>query len=195
VLTLADHPTSSLEEPPVKAQLSSAALAIVLTGALCACGSGSKSSTESSAANAGTAAAVAALASSGASTAASQSSTAKSIDICTAVPPATVVQLTGKQYTVATPGVIGLGLSCAYDDVDYTDDGVTLSYSATKAEDTWQALHTGSLTDISGVGDKAFWDNSNTLYAVSGSTIIQVNGLDSQSASVALAKALLAALH
>ena len=56
----------------MKAQLSSAALAIVLTGALCACGSGSKSGPESSAANAGTAAAVGAVASSAASTTSSQ---------------------------------------------------------------------------------------------------------------------------
>lgn len=173
-------------------------LAIVLTASLAACGSGTKSSTESSSAASSTNAAASSTskaASKAASTTASQAVPARSVNICTAVPPATVVQLTGKQYTVATPGTIGVGISCAYDDVDSSDDGVTLSYATSGAEDTWKAVHTGSLTDISGVGDKAFWDNTNTLYAVSGSTIIQINGLDSQSASTALAKTLIAALH
>jgi hypothetical protein len=180
----------------MRAQLSTAAVALALTASLAACSSGSKTTTGSSApANPATATAVGSSPSTAVSTTPSQSSTAKSIDICTAVPPATVVQLTGKQYTVATPGTIGLGLSCAYDDVTTSDDGVNLSYATTNAENTWQALHTGTLTNISGIGDKAFWDNDNTLYAVSGSTILQINGLDSQSASVALAKVLLAALH
>ncbi len=180
----------------MKAQLSTAALAIVLTATLAACGSGAKSDAGSSAAAiAGSGSAAGSTPSSAPPASSSESSPANSIDICTAVPSATVVQLTGKQYTVATPGTIGLGTSCAYDDVDNTDNGVTLSYATTQAEATWQAVHTGNVTDVSGVGDKAFWDNSNTLYAVSGSTIIQINGLDSQSASVALAKALLSALH
>lgn len=170
-------------------------IALVITATLGACGSSSKSVTSApSAANAATTTPVGSAPSSAASTTPAHSSTTKSIDICTAVLPATVVQLTGKQYTVATPGNIGVGTSCAYDDVDNSDDGVTLSYTTSNADNTWGAVHTGSVSDISGVGDKAFWDNSNTLYAVSGTTIIQINGLDSQSASTNLAKALLAAL-
>lgn len=182
------------KELTVKSQLSAAVLAIALTATLAACGnSGESTSNSTTATNADTA--TGSGTSSAVSTATAQSGATKSIDICTAVPPATVIELTGKQYTVATPGAIGVGVSCAYDDVDHSDEGVTLSYATTNAETTWQAVHTGNITDISGVGSKAFWDNDNTLYSVSGSTIIQINGLDSQSASVALAKALIAALH
>jgi hypothetical protein len=124
--------------------------------------------------------------------------TTKSINICTAVPPATVVKLTGKPYTVASPdgaAAAGADARCAYDDVDNTDSGVTLSVFFENAETTWQAVHTGNVTDVSGVGDKAFWDNGNTLYAVRGSTLIQVNGLDAEQPTIALAKALFDALH
>ena len=180
----------------MRSRLSVAAVIIVLTTALASCSSAGKTDAGPSAAtNAEATTAAGSITSNAASTTAAHSSTVKSIDVCTAVPPATVVQLTGKQYTVATPGTIGVGTSCAYDDVDNTDDGVTLSYATSNAETTWQAVHTGNVTDMNGVGDKAFWDNSNTLYAVWGATIVQINGLNSQSASAALAKALLAALH
>ena len=116
----------------------------------------------------------------------------------TAVPPATVVKITGKPYTVGSPagaGTADVDARCAYDDVDNSDAGVTLSVWFEKAQATWDLVHSASHTDVSGVGDKALWDNDNTLYAVSGSTLIQINGLDAEAPSVELAKTLLAALH
>ena len=176
----------------MNARLSAAYVVTALALAMLT-GCSSSSKTTGAPASPARTAVAAATASAGSTTA--PASTSTSIDVCTAVPAATVVRLSGKPYTVATPVTSGLGLGCAYDDVTNSDGGVTLTVSFTKAEDTWQAVHTGSITNISGVGDKAFWDNDNTVYAVSGSTIIQVNGLDSQAPSVALAKALLAAIH
>lgn len=101
----------------MKVQVVTAAVAIVLTASLAACGSNRKSSTRSPAAANASAAATVRTTADAASTTAAQPNAAKSVDICTAVPPTTVIQLTGKQYTVATPGTIGVGVSCAYDDV------------------------------------------------------------------------------
>jgi len=39
------------------------------------------------------------------------------------------------------------------------------------------------------------WDNDNTLYVLSGTDLIQVNGLSSEQAAEALAKPVLDALH
>jgi len=39
------------------------------------------------------------------------------------------------------------------------------------------------------------WDKDNTLYAMSGTTLIQVNGLESEAKAEALAKAVIRALH
>ena len=194
----------------MNARVSAVALTAAAVATLAACRTSSKPAAAPATPANTTAAGVAAGASTGSavssSSTASTSSAAstaasggtKSIDICTAVPPATVVKLTGKPYTVASSaGALSVGADarCAYDDVDNTDSGVTLSVFFENAETTWQAVHTGNVTDVSGVGDKAFWDNGNTLYAVSGSTLIQVNGLDAEAPTVALAKALLAAMR
>jgi hypothetical protein len=177
----------------VNARVSAAVLAAAAIATHAACSTGSK--TVGAPATPANTAAAAAPGSSTSSTVSTPSSAgAKSVDICTAVPPATVIKLSGKPYTVATPET-GDDARCAYDDVDNTDNGVTLSVDFENSETTWQAVHTGNVADISGVGDKAFWDNDDTLYAVCGSTIIQVNGLDAEAPTVALAKALLDALH
>lgn len=188
----------------MNARVSAIALAAAAVVTLAACHSSAKTSaapaTPANTTAASTAAGASTPSAASTSVAASTSGSAatKSINICTAVPPATVVKLTGKPYTVASAAgaaAADADARCAYDDVDNTDSGVTLSVFFENAETTWQAVHTGNVTDVSGVGDKAFWDNDNTLYAVSGSTLIQVNGLDAEAPTVALAKTLLDALH
>jgi hypothetical protein len=44
----------------------------------------------------------------------------------------------------------------------------------TNATSTWNLVHSGGhVSDISGLGDKAFWDNDNTLYVMSGADLIR----------------------
>jgi hypothetical protein len=89
----------------------------------------------------------------------------------------------------------GSGSRCAYDNEDSTVEGVNVTVWTSDAANTWQTVHTGGVSDVSGLGDKAFWDNDNTLYVLSGTNLIQVNGLDSETRSESLAKPVLAALH
>jgi hypothetical protein len=56
-------------------------------------------------------------------------------------------------------------------------------------------VRSGAHCDIPGLGDKAFRDNDNTLYVLSGTDLIQVSGLGSEQAAEALAKPVLDALH
>lgn len=123
------------------------------------------------------------------------STPANPVDVCSLISVATAAQLSGQPYTTATPESGHFGSECAYNNDDSTAQGVNLSVDSQNVDNTWQLVHSGNVTDVSGIGDKAVWDNGNTLYAVSGGVIIQVNGLDSQAKSEALAKALLGALH
>ncbi len=65
----------------------------------------------------------------------------------------------------------------------------------TNATDTWNLVQSGTHSDVSGLGDKALWDNDNTLYVLSGTDLIQVNGPGSEQASEALARPALDALR
>lgn len=120
---------------------------------------------------------------------------ADAVDVCTLISAAKAAQLSGQPYTTATPESGNFGSECAYNNDDSTAQGVNLSIDKQNVDNTWQLVQGAGGAAVSGVGDKAIWDNDNTLYAVSGSVIIQVNGLDSEDKSVALAKAFLAALH
>jgi hypothetical protein len=123
---------------------------------------------------------------------------AKSVDVCTVLPVAQAAQLSGQPYTTAAPVPAGEGWAsgCAYNNDDATAQGVNVNIATSdKAVNTWNLVHTGSISEVSGLGDKAFWDNDNTLYAMSGAVLIQVNGLDSQDKSEALAKVIIDALH
>lgn len=132
----------------------------------------------------------------GSSTSSESSSTeANAVDVCGLISAAKAAQLSGQPYTTATPETGHFGSECAYNNDDSTAQGVNLSVDSQNVDNTWQLVQSSGGTKVSGVGDKAVWDNDNTLYAVSGSVIIQVNGLDSEDKSVALAKAFLAALH
>lgn len=122
----------------------------------------------------------------------------KSIDVCTVLPVAQAAKLSGQPYTTAAPTGVAEGWTsgCAYNNDDATAQGVNVNIDTSdRVANTWNLVHTGNTSDISGVGDKAFWDKDNTLYAVSGRTLIQVNGLESQDKAAALAKAIIHALH
>ncbi|HJU07844.1 MAG TPA: hypothetical protein VJ727_05110 [Rhodanobacteraceae bacterium] len=126
------------------------------------------------------------------------SAAAKPIDICAALPVAQAAQLSGQPYTTAEPTGVAQGWTsgCAYNNDDATAQGVNVNIdSSDRAANTWNLVHTGNIVEVHGVGDKAVWDKDNTLYAMSGRTLIQINGLESQDKSEALAKALIRALH
>ena len=143
---------------------------------------------------------IAAHAGQAASTAArtTQTAAAKSIDVCTALPVAQAAQLSGQPYTTAASIGVAEGWTsgCAYNNDAATAQGVNVNIDTSdRAANTWNLVHTGNITEISGVGDKAFWDKDNTLYAMSGTALIQVNGLESEAKAQALAKAVIRALH
>lgn len=121
--------------------------------------------------------------------------TTKAIDVCTVLDAATAARLSGQPYTTAVPAKGEWLSSCAYDNDDATVEGVNVSIADTNVENTWRTVHTGNIEDISGLGDKAFWDKDNTLYVLAGADLIQVNGLDDEAPSRALAGPVLAALH
>jgi hypothetical protein len=123
---------------------------------------------------------------------------AKSIDVCTVLPVAEAKQLSGQPYTTAAPTGVAQGWTsgCAYNNDAATAQGVNINIDASdRAANTWRLVHSGNIVEISGVGDKAFWDKDNTLYAMSGTVLIQVNGLESQERSAALAKVIVRAVH
>ncbi|HWG09932.1 MAG TPA: hypothetical protein VN693_00325 [Rhodanobacteraceae bacterium] len=123
---------------------------------------------------------------------------ARSTDVCTLLPVAQAAQLSGQPYTTAAPtgSAEGWTSGCAYNNDDATAQGVNVNIDTSdRVANTWNLVHTGNISEISGVGDKAFWDKDNTLYAMSGKALIQVNGLESQGRSEALAKAIIHALH
>lgn len=166
-------------------------LAIAAVSALAACGPASSSSSAAAAP-----ASAAAAASSGPAQA-DGGSTAKTISVCSVLGAHQAATLAGQPDTTAVsedPGG-GTGSRCAYNNDDSTAEGVNVTVWTSDAATTWQEVHTGSVADVSGLGDKAFWDNDNTLYVLSGTDLIQVNGLDSEKRSEALAKPVLDALH
>ena len=123
---------------------------------------------------------------------------AKPIDVCTVLPVAQAAQLSGQPYTTAEPTGVAEGWTsgCAYNNDDATAQGVNVNIDTSdRVANTWNLVHTGNISQIGGVGDKAFWDKDNTLYALSGTVLIQVNGLESPDRSAALAKAIIRALH
>ena len=123
---------------------------------------------------------------------------AKPIDVCAMLPVAQAAQLSGQPYTTAAPtGVVqGWTSGCAYNNDDATAQGVNVNIDTSeRAANTWNFVRTGNVVEVQGVGDKAVWDKDNTLYAMSGAVLIQVNGLESQDKSEAIAKAVIRALH
>ena len=171
--------------------LTVAALAVAPLGALTACGPAGGGS----AAGAAGAAATPTATSPAAGSASPAGAPAHALNLCAITSAAQAAKITGQPYTVAAPQSGDWTSQCAYNNSDATAQGVNVTLFATNAASTWNVVHNGDISDISGLGDKAFWDNDNTLYVMSGTDLIQVNGLSSEQASEALAKPVLDALH
>ncbi len=82
---------------------------------------------------------------------------------------------------------------------NYGNDDDSLQVEVTvfehDAKTTYNTFSTGSNnTSVSGLGDKAFYDNDGTMYVLAGDNLIQVNGLNSSDQCAALARPVLAAL-
>jgi hypothetical protein len=70
---------------------------------------------------------------------------------------------------------------------------MTVPRDAATSYATFLAGSPGAST-VTSLGDKAFFDNDGTMYVLTGSTLIQVNGLNTAGESAALARPILAAL-
>lgn len=169
-----------------------AAFIVAPLGALTACGTAGGGS---AAAGAAGAAATAAAATNPPARSASPAGTpAHTVSVCAVISAAQAAKITGQPYTVAASQTGDWVSQCAYNNSDATAQGVNVTLFANAAS-TWNVVHSGNVSDISGLGDKAFWDDDNTLYVMSGTDLIQVNGLSSEQASEALAKPVLDALQ
>jgi hypothetical protein len=166
-----------------------AALVVAPLGALTACGPAGGGSA------AGAGATPPAATSPPAGSASPAGATAHTVNVCTVISAVQAARLTGQPYTVAASQAGDWASQCAYNNSDATAQGVNVTLFDTNAASTWSVVHSGDISDISGLGDKAFWDNDNTLYVMSGTDLIQVNGLSSEQDSEALAKPVLDALH
>ena len=172
------------------AALVAAVLGAAPLGALTACGAAGSSS-----AAAGAAATTQAAANPAASAASPAGAPANPLNICAVISAAQAAKITGQPYTVAASQTGDWAAQCAYNNDDATAQGVNVTLFDTNAATTWNLVHQGDHSDISGLGDKALWDNDNTLYVLSGTDLIQVNGLSSEQAAAALARPVLDALH
>jgi hypothetical protein len=165
-----------------------AAVAVLVLGAaLAACSSGGNDS--------GSAAGTRSPAAAAGAAAATSAGTAKAVDVCTVLDAATAARLTGQPYTKAVPEKGEWQSTCAYNNDDATAQGVNVNIADTNVDSTWNLVHTGDIAEITGLGDAAFWDNDNTLYVRAGGELIQVNGLDDEGKSRALAEPVVAALR
>lgn len=115
--------------------------------------------------------------------------------VCTILPFAEAAALSGQPYTQGVPTVSDGMSICSYDNDDATASGINVEILDDPNGDTWSAVHAGGVTDISGLGDKALWDNDNTLYAAKGAYLVQVNGdALTQDVAQSLARPVIAAL-
>lgn len=110
---------------------------------------------------------------------------------------ASAAQLSGQPITTAdamteaAPGEYG----CAYGNADDSLQ-VEVQVFEQGTAPSYDALLSGSknASPVGGLGDKAFFDNDGTMYVLVGSTLIQVNGLNTADECAALARQILAAL-
>ncbi|HUZ70101.1 MAG TPA: hypothetical protein VMU65_10345 [Candidatus Saccharimonadales bacterium] len=119
------------------------------------------------------------------------------IDVCTTLPAASAAQLSGQPITtadvIADPSSDGYG--CAYGN---TDDSIQVEVKIFTHDtaSSYALFLSGSknATPMSGLGDKAFFDNDGTMYVLAGDNLIQVNGLSTADSCAALARPVVAAL-
>lgn len=176
------------------------AIAIALAGlamlSIAGCGSSSKSSASSPTGPSSPAVSSAAAGSSPA-TSASSGGSAKAIDICATLPAATAAKLSGAGITTASAatGQPAKEFGCNYGNAD---DSVQVEVKVFEhdAASTYSTVLSGTTkaSSVTGLGDKAFFDNQGTLYVLVGQALIQVNGLDTSDECAALAKPVIAAL-
>ena len=174
------------------AALVAATVIVAPLGALTACSTAGGAA--AGAAGAAGAAATTAAAGQGAGSASPAGAPAHAVNICAVISAAQAAKITGQPYTVAASQTGDWAAQCAYNNSDATAQGVDVTLF-TNATSTWNLVHSGNHSDISGLGDKALWDNDNTLYVLSGTDLIQVNGLSSEQAAEALARPVLGALR
>ncbi len=188
------HGTTARTSLPVAAAL--AALTVSLTVSLTACSSGTSPSgpppapgTTATSAAATAPNAAAAPASATSSTGGDEGDANASpptftvVDVCALVPFATVRLVTGKSISKGVTIKVGQEdtgtYGCAYN-TDNDDDALEVKVFASGAEGLWTLVTTDTkrtITPVSGLGDKAVYDNDSTLYARKGDYVVQVNGL------------------
>lgn len=141
-----------------------------------------------------------AVASSPQATAQGAASTAAAhpIDVCAVLPAASAAKLSGLAVTIGntlTGGLQPQEYGCGY-----TNDSDSVQFEvkvfAHDAATSYDAFFSGSkkASPVSGVGDKAFFDNDGTMYVLKGNNLIQVNGVKTADQCAAVARPIVAAL-
>ena len=127
----------------------------------------------------------------------SPASAGQPIDVCATLPAASAAKLSGTGITKATPrtGLQAQESGCAYgnDDDSLQVEVTVFDHDSKSSYDTFTAA-TKNATAVSGLGDKAFFDNDGTMYVLAGIHLIQVNGLKTADQCAALARPVLAKL-
>lgn len=119
------------------------------------------------------------------------------IDVCAILSAASAAKLSGQAITTADArtGLQPYEYGCAYGNAD---DSVQVEVTVFEhdAAFSYGTFLAGSkkASTISGLGDKAFFDNDGTMYVLAGNNLIQVNGLKTADQCAALARPVLAAL-
>lgn len=125
------------------------------------------------------------------------SAPARPIDVCAVLPAATAAKLSGLAVTIGNvltglqPQEYGCGYTNARDDVQF--EVKVFEHNAARSYDFF---FSGSkkATPVSGIGDKAFFDNDGTMYVLKGNNLIQVNGVKTADQCAAVARPVVAAL-
>ena len=188
-----DFPTRARSVPTRAA--ATLVAAVVTLGLLAGCSSGSTKASSSK--NGSSDSAAAGANKDSGSTAASSGGDAKPVDVCAVIDAAKAKALSGLDITTAVPrtGLQAKEWGCGYsnDDSSVQVQVTVFEHDAASSYDLF-LKQSPQKSQLSGVGDKAFFDNDGTLYALSGTAIIQVNGVDTAAQGAALAKAIIAAL-
>jgi hypothetical protein len=125
------------------------------------------------------------------------SATAHAIDVCATLSAAAAANLSDQAITTADAqnGLQPKEYGCAYGNADDSLQ-VEVTVFEHDAAFTYNTFSSGSAgaTTVSGLGDKAFFDNDGTMYVLAGSNLIQVNGLKTADECAALARPVVAAL-
>ena len=186
-----EHPTTKhrLRYPPIAVL---AAIVLSLT-ALTGCGSGSSSGSDGS----GRTKSAADPAGTPSATTGTAGNSTRQLDVCALVGTAKASQLDGHQITTAGPatGLSSHEYGCAYSNDDGTVQ-IQIQVFAHDAKSNYDNLSSQSkdVTAVPGLGDKAFYDNDETMYVLAGNNLLQVNGCDGADHCAALARPVLSAL-